>query len=164
MGFSSITGKFTLDDGSEVEFLINRSTESWSQWSPQGVNLSTSGTGDALDALRDAAAEHWGMEPEEVQRQWVEPMTDVDRIQRMKIEILTDIENGVVPPTVRDFSTLHDFVDANYYGGFIDGDPDAPEWDALIEQANRCQDAVHRWLQAGRLTLDDSTDTETKEV
>ena len=38
-------------------------------------------------------------------------------IERSKLEILQDIASGVVPGTVSSFSELHDYVDANEYGG-----------------------------------------------
>ncbi|KKL21277.1 hypothetical protein LCGC14_2447050 [marine sediment metagenome] len=40
-----------------------------------------------------------------------------DAVERGKSEILADISTGLVPAKVRDFSHLHDFVDANEYGG-----------------------------------------------
>lgn len=39
-------------------------------------------------------------------------------LNQAKKEILSDIKEGIVPDTVTSFSDLHDFVDANYYGGF----------------------------------------------
>jgi hypothetical protein len=38
-------------------------------------------------------------------------------VARAKREILEDIECGLVPSGVASFSELHDFVDANWYGG-----------------------------------------------
>jgi hypothetical protein len=43
-----------------------------------------------------------------------------ESIERMKIEIIKDIEAGRVPASCPSFSSLHDYVDANYYGGFCD--------------------------------------------
>ena len=43
-------------------------------------------------------------------------------IERMKQEILDDIEAGRVPADCPSFSSLHDYVDANCYGGFCDDD------------------------------------------
>lgn len=37
-----------------------------------------------------------------------------------QVEIIADIASGIVPQNVRGFSTLHDFVDANEYGGLCD--------------------------------------------
>ena len=36
----------------------------------------------------------------------------------MKIGIANDIQIGLVPPTVKCFADLHNYVDANEYGGF----------------------------------------------
>lgn len=41
-------------------------------------------------------------------------------VERMKREIITDIENGVFSKDVASFSDMHDFVDANEYGGFCE--------------------------------------------
>ena len=37
------------------------------------------------------------------------------------VQITADIRSGRVPSAVRDFSQLHDYVDANEYGGLCDG-------------------------------------------
>src|SRR4051794_34674690 len=69
-------------------------------------------------------------------------------------EVEQDMADDVVPSDVTKFGMLHDYVDANEYGGLCDtslmfaGDDDeTPEefWD----MANAVQDEVHRWL-AGR--------------
>lgn len=66
-------------------------------------------------------------------------------IARAKEEILADMERGVVPSTVDDFGELHDFVDANEYGGLCE------DGHGLDEQAvEDVQDEVHRWLADGR--------------
>ena len=49
-------------------------------------------------------------------------------IARAQARIRADIEAGIVPPNVRDFSQLHDFVDANEY--MLD---DAGDFDAELE-------------------------------
>lgn len=43
-------------------------------------------------------------------------------VERMKAEIVLDALKGVVPFTVHSFSELHDYVDANEYGGFCEDD------------------------------------------
>lgn len=43
-----------------------------------------------------------------------------ETIQRMKTEILDDVRSGSVPKDVKSFSELHDYVDANCYGGFCE--------------------------------------------
>lgn len=44
-------------------------------------------------------------------------ITAVELAERMKAEILQDVKAGIVPSTVSEFAELHDFVDANCYGG-----------------------------------------------
>lgn len=39
-------------------------------------------------------------------------------IASMKLGIINDINIGIIPPTVKSFSDLHNYVDANEYGGF----------------------------------------------
>jgi hypothetical protein len=59
-------------------------------------------------------------------------------------EILADIDIGMLPANVADFSELHDFVDANEYG-----DPDRRAgWDTVSWAAT--QDVVDAWLKEGR--------------
>lgn len=41
-------------------------------------------------------------------------------VQRMKREIVIDVRLKKIPKTVTSFSELHDYVDANEYGGFCD--------------------------------------------
>jgi hypothetical protein len=69
-----------------------------------------------------------------------------DAVARSKREILADIESGRVPANVPDFSSLHDYVDANEYGGLCD---DAL-FDDLLPIGNDVQIAVDEWLKAGR--------------
>jgi len=78
-----------------------------------------------------------------------------ERLARVKREILTDVINGVVPPTVKSFSELHDYVDANCYGGLCDelgplsrGHP-VDGRRGWVEPINRLQDAVDKWIRAG---------------
>jgi len=83
-------------------------------------------------------------------------------IERSKAEILEDIASGVVPDTVSSFSELHDYVDANEYGGLCaEGTwwmlPDDVSDEILeltneglqiihTEQSNGVQNAVNAWL------------------
>jgi len=39
-------------------------------------------------------------------------------IASMKLGIINDINAGIIPPTVKSFGELHNYVDANEYGGF----------------------------------------------
>jgi hypothetical protein len=72
-------------------------------------------------------------------------------IERTKAEITDDMAFGIVSTEVRSFSELHDFVDANTYGGICDADG---TWDDVgtdqgLEAINDVQDAVDQWLKDG---------------
>lgn len=87
----------------------------------------------------------------------------------MKAQILQDVAAGRVPPTVRSFAELHDYVDANFYGHVVvDGewvasDPSLradrfPDWDPdtlgeLIhaDACNAAENKVDAWIRAGGL-------------
>src|SRR4051812_48644930 len=80
-------------------------------------------------------------------------------IARAKREVLEDIAAGHVPGTVTRFSQLHDYVDANEYGGLTEGPfydearLDDPAIDSGVvdhSATNKVQDAVDAWLKAGR--------------
>jgi hypothetical protein len=69
----------------------------------------------------------------------------LERIERAKREVLEDVAAGIVPATAAGFSELHDYVDANGYGGAFEDD--AP--DANDEIWNELQDAVDAWIRSG---------------
>jgi hypothetical protein len=72
-------------------------------------------------------------------------------INRAKQEILADIQAGVVPSTVKDFSEIHEHVDGNCYGGLCDDDfPFSPAEQEGADFCNEVQDQLDRWLKAGR--------------
>jgi hypothetical protein len=60
-------------------------------------------------------------------------------IKEMKIEILRDIDEGVVRVAVSNFAELHEYVDANCYGGFCD---ESIVDEAAIDLAAHCQGGV----------------------
>jgi hypothetical protein len=85
-----------------------------------------------------------------------------ESIKRMKQEIIKDIKAKRVPADCPSFSALHDYVDANEYGGFcedalavaliehfggIDKNEGLPE--AMIEFLNEAQNAIDIWLKEG---------------
>jgi hypothetical protein len=76
-------------------------------------------------------------------------------IARSKREILADIASGRVPSTVATFSDLHDYVDANLYGGLCEEgtvwvDPTAEVTiEHAYDAANEVQNAVDLWLASG---------------
>jgi hypothetical protein len=59
-----------------------------------------------------------------------------ETIDRAKAEVRHDIECGTVPLSVKSFSDLHSYVDANYYGGafgipFDESDATLAFWNAV---------------------------------
>lgn len=78
-----------------------------------------------------------------------------EAVERSIREITADIIDGILPYDVNSFSVLHDYVDANEYGGICDDEPDGIDWcydpelgDAGLDPAYQVQDAVHAWLTA----------------
>ena len=87
-----------------------------------------------------------------------------ESIERMKNEIIEDIKAGQVPIDCPSFSALHDYVDANCYGGFCEdelmqnlidhfGGLDENEGmpDDLIAFLNDAQNSIDRWVKDGGL-------------
>ncbi len=85
-----------------------------------------------------------------------------EAIERMKQEIIEDIKAGRVPADCPSFSALHDYIDANCYGGFcedeemqaltdnfggLDEDEGMPA--ALICYLNDAQNSIDRWIKDG---------------
>jgi hypothetical protein len=77
-------------------------------------------------------------------------------VERAKAEILADIASGTVPSTCASFSELHDYTDANGYGGAFERPFDNNETDFW----NAVQTAVDEWIKQGglreRLTDDEA--------
>ena len=73
-------------------------------------------------------------------------------VERMKAEIRHDVSKGLVPPTVATFSELHDYVDANEYGGLCEDDcPDEFDFSrAGLARINTMTGRVDEWLRGGR--------------
>lgn len=93
---------------------------------------------------------------------WRIPTIDVT-VTKMKAEILADMENKIVHPEVGSFSGLHDYVDANCYGGFCDDDLnsalidffDEGDWSegmpqGMLDYINECQGQIDLWLKSGK--------------
>lgn len=85
-----------------------------------------------------------------------------ESIERMKQEIIEDNKIGRVPADCPSFSALHDYVDANCYGGFCEDDvmqaltdhfggldEDEGMPDALIGYLNDAQNSIDRWIKEG---------------
>lgn len=75
-----------------------------------------------------------------------------EAVADMKAEILADIAKGVQPADVDDFSTLHDYVDANEYAGFCD-DTKRGHWD--VGTLCWVQEEVHKWLTTREIIEDE---------
>lgn len=71
------------------------------------------------------------------------------RLNLAKSQIISDIKNGVVDASkIEEFRDLHDFVDANYYGGFVEYDY---EHSKEFRFENKVQDALNKWIVSGGL-------------
>jgi hypothetical protein len=82
--------------------------------------------------------------------------TRLDRaVMLAKVEVLLDVALGRVPIDVPGFSELHDYVDANEYGGLcdprIEGSEQWEDNDAWIDFGNALQNRVHDWIKKGGL-------------
>ena len=68
-------------------------------------------------------------------------------------EIRSDVADGTVPATVLNFSELHDYVDANGYGGLFDVAWEQlsknPEGELDVDLVNSIQFALDRWIKYG---------------
>lgn len=72
-------------------------------------------------------------------------------IERIRVEVIDDALDGRVPATVRDFSELHDFVDANCYGSLCEDFCPLSTSDEDVDIINAAQDAISGWLHRGGL-------------
>lgn len=93
--------------------------------------------------------------------QWPREITPEQLAEQMKVEILQDVRDGRVPADIMSFSQLHDFVDANCYGGtetlLDEWDDAAPDTDAghraaldkLCDLCNPAMDIVDKWIKGG---------------
>jgi len=75
-------------------------------------------------------------------------------IERAKGEIRYDIRRGIVPPDIPDFPSLHDYTDANEYGGICVREPGPAggpmSHDEWIAWGNAIQSYLDDWLKGGR--------------
>lgn len=85
-------------------------------------------------------------------------------VARMKIEIAADVDAGHTPANVRSFSELHDYRDANCYGGLCEDeladqliahfggrDKDEGMPQAFLDFVNGAQGTIDQWLKEGGL-------------
>jgi len=73
-----------------------------------------------------------------------------------KAEVAGDVRAGRIPASVRSFSELHDYVDANAFGGAFDwpclsSDRDDGYQQAFADFWNAVQNNVDAWIKAGGL-------------
>ena len=103
----------------------------------------------------------------EISRATTDPSSTTldDVIKKMKTEIIADVMGQRVPVNVCSFSELHDFVDANCYGGFcvdngitdqliaMHGGRDADEGmpQGVHDFMNAAQAAIDAWIKGGKL-------------
>ena len=80
-------------------------------------------------------------------------------VERAKKEVLAHVAAGIVPRTCASFSELHDYVDANGYGGAFERPFDNSETDFW----NAVQDAVDRWIKQGGLN-ENLTEEEARRI
>jgi len=87
-------------------------------------------------------------------------------VASMKLGIINDINVGILPPTIKSFSDLHNYVDANEYGGFcieafseelieLFGGRDENEGhpDAYLAFMDEAQNIIDAWIKASVKTL-----------
>jgi hypothetical protein len=80
---------------------------------------------------------------------------------RIKLEIMEDVCSGIIPVSMERFSDLHDYVDANCYGGtealldkLDDAAPATDEGhraalDSMCDLMNEAMEFVDVWIKAG---------------
>jgi hypothetical protein len=69
-----------------------------------------------------------------------------EAVEQAKREILRDREDGTFGTDVTRFSDLHEYVDANEYGGLCH---ERAEWP--MTAANEVQERLDRWIRGGGL-------------
>lgn len=78
-----------------------------------------------------------------------------DAVALTKREITEDIASGrFAAEDIACFSDLHNYVDANTYGGLCDEDGPWHDLDseATLRDGNSVQDIVDQWIRAGGIT------------
>jgi hypothetical protein len=90
-------------------------------------------------------------------------------IASMKLGIINDINAKILPPNVTDFSDLHNYVDANGYGGFCieefaepliqlfggrDEDEGMPQ--AMLDFMNEAQGIIDAWIKGANKVVKES--------
>lgn len=94
--------------------------------------------------------------------------TQKEYVEDVERQVQKLIQDGTVPPTIKSYSDLHDYVDANVdclstidqdFGCFdangnFTADSETPEWqkrwDEALVMANAVIDEVDKWIVAGK--------------
>jgi hypothetical protein len=115
-----------------------------------------------IEALQDAAIDEGIATSEEV-FDWLPESaipTLEETVERMKAEIREDMRAGRISNNPAGFADLHDFVDANEYGGFCEdeladrlithfgghsGQELVPQ--GMLDYINAAQEAIDKWLK-----------------
>lgn len=71
-------------------------------------------------------------------------------IERAKAEIREDVLLGIIPDNTYSFEDLHNFVDANEYGGFTD-DNFTADWDFVVD----VQNILDAWMKKTGIDLEE---------
>jgi hypothetical protein len=72
-------------------------------------------------------------------------------VKRVRQEILDDVAAGRVPASVQSFAGLHDFVDANEYGGACEWTEKEWSTDRFSIFWNQVQNTLDTWIRTGGL-------------
>lgn len=80
--------------------------------------------------------------------------------KKIKFEIIRDVQSGKVPSTVKSYAELHNYVDANLYGGAehllnwsdigaTNDDEHCQAMNKVLAVLNPASDLVDDWIKAG---------------
>ncbi len=72
-------------------------------------------------------------------------------VARAKAQICEDVLSGRVHCDVHSFAELHDYVDANEYGGLMDSEDVFDPSDEACAFWNNVQDTLHDWIASGAM-------------
>ena len=96
------------------------------------------GTDVILDAATDDALAHMHASGEP----FIPTRPHAELVEIAKSQILDDVADGTIPSTVATYSELHDYVDANMYGGD----------DLTSAEAGPLQEEIHAWITEGGIS------------
>jgi hypothetical protein len=114
-------------------------------WQQDGLSIRTA------SGQQVAIVKHEREVPAAIEQYKAETEKRAATIARMKSEILAHIASGRVPATVASFSELHDYVDANCYGGFCDDEQSSRILELQDERDSLTEEQERNWSKAGEL-------------